>query len=181
MEKYSNVIKILKWKSTQEEIIWNRICHESEFVQCTMRMHAKLHNCIIKQITSYVFFFREKEILNFYMSSLQALFEISAIFLEFFIFFISGRLPCASFSLFPKQWKPCFAASLRNEENKEVCISNATQLSPKTNIFKQKKNEKWKTFKKEEEGNNVYFQSAHLSPGTEYSQQFSEKNRKMFF
>ena len=48
-------------------------------------------------------------------------------------------------------------------------------------MFNQKKNEKWKTLKKEEEGNNVYFQSAHLSPGTEYSQQFSEKNRKMFF
>ena len=48
-------------------------------------------------------------------------------------------------------------------------------------MFNQKKNEKWKTLKKEEEGNNVYFQSAHLSPGTEYSQQFSEKNRRNFF
>ena len=51
-----------------------------------MRMHAKLHNCIIKQITSYVFFFREKEILNFYMSSLQALFEISTFFINFLSF-----------------------------------------------------------------------------------------------
>ena len=117
-----------------------------------MRMHAKLHNCIIKQITSYVFFFREKEILNFYMSSLQALFEISVIFLEYFIFFISGRLPCASFSLFPKQWKPCFAVSLRNEENKEVCISNATQLSPKTNMFNQKKGRKMENVEKRRGG-----------------------------
>ena len=48
-------------------------------------------------------------------------------------------------------------------------------------MFNQKKYEKWKTLKKEWKGNNVYFQSAHLSPGTEYSQQFSEKNRKMFY
>ena len=48
-------------------------------------------------------------------------------------------------------------------------------------MFNQKKYEKWKTLKKEEEGNNVYFQSAHLSPGTEYSQQISEKIRKVLF
>ena len=50
-------------------------------------------------------------------------------------------------------------------------------------MFNQKKNEKWKTLKKEEEGNNVYFQSAHLSPGTEYSQQFSaiKKIENVFF
>ena len=139
MEMYSNVLKVIKLKTTPEEIIYN-------FTVC-----ACMLNCIIvlsNQLLPTSSFFGEKKFWISICLPYKPFLKFLQFFLEFFIFFISGRLPCASFSLFPKQWKPCFAASLRNEENKEVCISNATQLSPKTNMFNQKRTKNGKRWKK---------------------------------